>query len=172
LGQAINPALVTLGNMMCGRTDEEALEKGLSGAQFFGFSFGWTHGPVQHGRDNVYREFRRRVEGAESRAAAEAAVAEEPEDEGQRALQRAGRRGMFIGSTDYIRENIRKYEAANVDMLLFILQCGDRKHEHIMESLELFAHEVMPEFQERHHLQQKWREQQLDGVQFEINSTI
>jgi alkanesulfonate monooxygenase SsuD/methylene tetrahydromethanopterin reductase-like flavin-dependent oxidoreductase (luciferase family) len=172
LGKAINPALVTLGNLMCARTDEEAMEKGLSGAQFFGFSFGWTHGPVRHGHDNVYREFRRRVEGAESKAAAEAAVAEEPEDEGARALQRAGRRGMFIGSTDYVRENIRKYEAANVDMLLFILQCGDRKHEHIMESLELFAREVMPEFHERHHLHQKWREQQLDRVEFEVNSTI
>jgi alkanesulfonate monooxygenase SsuD/methylene tetrahydromethanopterin reductase-like flavin-dependent oxidoreductase (luciferase family) len=172
LGQAINPALVTLGNMMCAPTDEEAVSKGLSGAQFFGFSFGWTHGPVQHGRDNVYREFRRRVESAESKSAAEAAVAEEPEDEGARALQRAGRRGMFIGSPEYIRENVRKYEAANVDMLLFILQCGDRKHEHIMESLELFATDVMPEFHERHRLQQKWREKQLASVKFEINSTI
>ena len=171
LGKAINPALVTLGNMMCGRTDEEAMEKGMSGAQFFGFSFGWTHGPVQHGRDNVYREFRRRLENAEG-VAAEEALGEEPDDEGARALQRAGRRGMFIGSTEYIRENVRKYEEANVDMLLFILQCGDRKHEHIMESLELFAREVMPEFQERHRLQQKWREGQLAGVEFEINSTI
>jgi hypothetical protein len=79
---------------------------------------------------------------------------------------------MFIGSPEYIRENVRKYEAANVDMLLFILQCGDRKHEHIMESLELFATDVMPEFHERHRSQQKWRAEQLAGVKFEINSTI
>jgi hypothetical protein len=52
------------------------------------------------------------------------------------------------------------------------LQCGDRKHEHIMESLELFATDVMPEFHERHRLQQKWREKQLASVKFEINSTI
>jgi hypothetical protein len=31
-------------------------------------------------------------------------------------------------------------------------------------SLELFAKEVMPEFRERHHLQQQWRSQKLDGV--------
>jgi alkanesulfonate monooxygenase SsuD/methylene tetrahydromethanopterin reductase-like flavin-dependent oxidoreductase (luciferase family) len=168
IGKAINPALVTLGNMMCAPTDEEAMAKGMSGAQFFGFSFGWTHGPVQHGRDNVYREFKRRLEHAESLEA----LATEPEDEGARALYRAGRRGMFIGSPEYIRENVRKYEAANVDMLMFILQCGDRKHEDVMASLELFAKEVMPEFHERHGQHQKWRERQLDGVKFEVNSTI
>ena len=172
IGKAMNPALITLGNMMCAPTDDEAVEKGLSGAQFFGFSFAWTHGPVKHGRDNVYREFRQRTDAAESAAAAEVATANEPEDESARALYRAGRRGMFMGSPEYIRENIRKYEAAHVDCLLFVLQCGDRKHEHIMESLELFAKEVMPEFKDRHHEHQRWREQQLDGVKFPINSTI
>jgi alkanesulfonate monooxygenase SsuD/methylene tetrahydromethanopterin reductase-like flavin-dependent oxidoreductase (luciferase family) len=165
LGKAMNPALATLGNMMCARTDEEAVDKGLGGAQFFGFSFAWTHGPVKHGRDNVYREFRQRVEAAEAEAA-------EPEDESARTLYRAGRRGLFMGSPDYIRQNLRRYEDAHVDMLLFFVQCGDRRHEHIMESLDLFAREVMPEFQERHRLQQKWREQQLEGVKFSVNSTI
>jgi alkanesulfonate monooxygenase SsuD/methylene tetrahydromethanopterin reductase-like flavin-dependent oxidoreductase (luciferase family) len=171
LGKAINPALVTLGNMMCAPTDEEAVEKGLSGAQFFGFSFGWTHGPVKHGRDNVYREFRRRLEAANTKEA-ESATENEPEDEGARAVYRAGRRGMFIGSPEYIRENVRRYEAAHVDMLLFILQCGDRKHEDIMASLELFSREVMPEFQERHRKQQAWRERELAGVKFPVNSSI
>jgi hypothetical protein len=41
-----------------------------------------------------------------------------------------------------------------------------------MESLELFAKQVMPEFQERHHLHQEWREQQLDSVKHPINSSI
>jgi alkanesulfonate monooxygenase SsuD/methylene tetrahydromethanopterin reductase-like flavin-dependent oxidoreductase (luciferase family) len=172
LGEAMNPALVTLGNMMCAPTDVEAVEKGLRGAQFFGFAFAWTHGPVQHGRDNVYREFRQRSDAAASAAEAEAATENEPEDESARTLYRAGRRGMFIGSPEYIRGNLRRYEAAHVDSLLFVLQCGDRKHQHIMESLELFARDVMPEFQERHHLQQEWREQQLEGVKFPVNSTI
>ena len=83
-----------------------------------------------------------------------------------------GRRGTFMGSPTYIRENSLKYEAAHVDALLFLSQCGDRRHEDIMESLELFAKEVMPEFKERHHLQQRWRDQQLDGVTLPINSSI
>jgi hypothetical protein len=41
-----------------------------------------------------------------------------------------------------------------------------------MASLELFAKEVMPEFKERPHLHQKWREQQLDKIQFPVNSSI
>ena len=172
IGAAMNPALVTVGNMMCADTDEEAVARGISGAQFFGFALGWTHGPVKHGRDNVYREFRNRFDTAATAQAQEQATAAEPEDESARTLYRAGRRGLFIGAPAYIRENLRRYEEAHMDAVLFFLQCGDRKHEHIMESLETFAKQVMPEFKERHHLQQGWREQQLDGVKFPINSSI
>ena len=172
LGAAMNPALLTVGNMMCAKTDEEAVERGLSGAQYFGFVFGWMHGHLNPGRDNIYREFRRRSEAEQSQEGREAATALEPQDESARALYRMGRRGMFMGSPAFIRENLRRYEAAHVDALLFFSQCGDRKHEDIMESLELFAKEVMPEFKERHPQHQKWREQQLDGVQFPVISSI
>jgi alkanesulfonate monooxygenase SsuD/methylene tetrahydromethanopterin reductase-like flavin-dependent oxidoreductase (luciferase family) len=173
LGQTINPALMTLGNMMCAPTDEEAIAKGLRGAQYFGYVFGWMHGHQNHGRDNIYRDFRRKQEAATATLEAQdSAVALEPEDESARALYRMGRRGMFMGSPEYIRENIRAYERAHVDVLLFLSQCGDRRHEDIMESLELFAKEVMPEFKERHHLQQRWRDEQLDGVQHPIASSV
>jgi alkanesulfonate monooxygenase SsuD/methylene tetrahydromethanopterin reductase-like flavin-dependent oxidoreductase (luciferase family) len=166
IGQAMNPALLTVGNMLCAPTDEDAVERGLRGAQYFGFVFGWMHGHLTPGRDNIYREFRRRND------AEQAAAALEPEDESARALYRMGRRGNFIGSPAFIRENCLKYEAAHVDALLFFSQCGDRQHEHIMESLELFAREVMPEFKERHRVHQEWRARQLDGVRLPINSSI
>ena len=54
-----------------------------------------------------------------------------------------------IGTPDQLRKFIREYEAAGVDELIFISQAGNNKHEHICESLELFAREVMPEFKER-----------------------
>jgi len=81
IGKAINPALVTVGNMRCAETDELAVERGLEGAQFFGFSLGWTHGPVKHGHDHVYREFRRRQEAQQTAAARESATSLEPADE-------------------------------------------------------------------------------------------
>jgi alkanesulfonate monooxygenase SsuD/methylene tetrahydromethanopterin reductase-like flavin-dependent oxidoreductase (luciferase family) len=172
IGKAMNPALVTVGNMLCADTDELAVRRGLEGAQFFGFSLGWTHGPVKHGHDHVYREFRERQAALASAAAQETATSLEPSDESARALYRAGRRGLFIGSPDYIRNNLRGYEQAHMDAVLFFVQCGPRQHEHIMESMELFGKEVLPEFTERHPAHQKWREEQLDGVRFPVNSSI
>jgi alkanesulfonate monooxygenase SsuD/methylene tetrahydromethanopterin reductase-like flavin-dependent oxidoreductase (luciferase family) len=172
IGAALNPGLIAGGNMFCAKTDEEAVKKGLAGAQYFGFVFGWMHGHATYGRDNVYREFRKRTDAEDSAQAREAATDLEPEDESARVLYRMGRRGMFMGSPTFIRENIRQYEAAHLDILTLFSQCGDRRHEDIMASLELFAKEVMPEFKDRHHLQQQWREQQLDGVKFPINSSI
>src|SRR5919201_1748271 len=159
IGAAVNPGLIAGGNMFCAKTNEEAVKKGLSGAQFFGFVFGWMHGHNTYGRDNVYREFRKRADAEDSAEAREAATDLEPEDESARVLYRMGRRGMFIGSPKFIRENIHQYEAAHLDILHLFSQCGDRKHEDIMASLELFAKEVMPEFKERHHRHQKWREE-------------
>jgi alkanesulfonate monooxygenase SsuD/methylene tetrahydromethanopterin reductase-like flavin-dependent oxidoreductase (luciferase family) len=169
IGKAINPALAAGGNMMMGRTNEEAMQRGLRGAQFFGFALGFTNGEVHHGRDHLNREFVRRF-GLEGKA--NTVTETEPDDETQRTLFRAGRRGNFIGSPEFVRENLRKYEDAHIDIMNFYIQVHERKHEHIMETLEMFAKEVMPEFQERHHLHQKWREQQLDGVKHEINSSI
>ena len=54
-----------------------------------------------------------------------------------------------IGTPAQLREYFRRYEAAGVDQLLLYSQVGRNDHDHICESLELFAREVMPEFVER-----------------------
>ena len=181
IGAAINPAVATVANLMCAPTNEEAIEKGLSGAQFFGFSLGRgtpPNKPRDPGKDHLYREFREQFDPRQDELKAEAVagaggVGEGPDDESARALVRAGRRGGFMGSPDFIRENLRAYEDANLDAIIFIVQCGDRKHEDIMDSLQLFAKEVMPEFQERHETKhRKWREEQLAGVDLLNNSSI
>lgn len=171
IGAAINPALATVGNLVCAPTDEEAIAKGVASAGFFGFALGFTHGPVQHGRDHVFREFQRH-RAAEEAAARETIATAEPEDESARALYRAGRRGNFIGTPAFIRGNLKQYEDAHLDLQLFFVQCGDRKHEDIMDSLHLFGTTVLPEFKERHEQHRRWREQQLDGVKFAVNSSI
>ena len=175
IGAAINPAVATVANLMCAPTDEQAVASGLSGAQFFSFSLGRgtpPNPPRNPGHDHLYREF---IDARRAKAAGRATVVrdQEPEDEGQRALYRAGQRGGFIGSPQFIRENLKRYEAAHLDAMIFVAQCGDRKHEDIMASIELFGKEVMPEFQERHEtVQRPWRERQLAGVTFPNNSTI
>ncbi len=174
IGAAINPAVATVATMMCCPTDEQAVATGLSGAQFFAFSLGRgtpPNPPRNPGRDHLYREFidSRRA----AKAGAKPARDQEPEDEGQRALYRAGQRGGFIGSPNFIRENLKRYEDAHLDAMIFVAQCGDRRHDDIMASIDLFAKEVMPEFQERHEtVHRPWRERQLAGVEYLNNSTI
>ena len=57
--------------------------------------------------------------------------------------------------------------------MLFIAQAGSRKHEDIMESIELFGKEVLPDFKERHETEHRpWRERQLQTFQFDVNSSI
>ena len=45
-----------------------------------------------------------------------------------------------------IADLVARYEAAGVDQVIFVSQAGANRHEHICESLELFAAEVMPRF--------------------------
>ncbi len=53
-----------------------------------------------------------------------------------------------IGTPTQVTELIARYQAAGVDQLMFVLQSGRNRHEHICESIELFAREVLPRFAE------------------------
>jgi alkanesulfonate monooxygenase SsuD/methylene tetrahydromethanopterin reductase-like flavin-dependent oxidoreductase (luciferase family) len=175
IGHAINPALAVLNTFMCAETDEEAVRRSANGPGFFSYSLGYYYNPVtgsQHrpGGENVYRRF---LDTQQSTLQTQEEIAAaEPTDEVQRALFRAARSGSAIGSPDTIRRNLLRYEEQHLDTLILVAQCGDRKHEHIMEAIELFGTQVLPEFKERHAEHQAWRKQQLDGVDFPINSSI
>jgi hypothetical protein len=64
------------------------------------------------------------------------------------ALENTAGRGC-IGTPEQIRHYLRQYEEVGVDQVLFIVQGGRIRHEHICESFELFAAEIMPEFRDR-----------------------
>ena len=55
-----------------------------------------------------------------------------------------------IGSVESVRQRLRDLCDAGIDEVTFIMQMGDNKHEHICESLELFAKEILPEFKDEH----------------------
>ena len=80
----------------------------------------------------------------------EAALAARQEVLGAKAAcgDQSGLRGA-IGTPDQLRQFLRRYEEAGVDQLIFVMQAGNNRHEHIMESIELFGTEVLPEFIER-----------------------
>ena len=60
-----------------------------------------------------------------------------------------GPEGRSIGTPDDVRTHLRRMEEVGVDQVVFIQQAGRNRHEHICESMSLFAREVMPEFAAR-----------------------
>jgi alkanesulfonate monooxygenase SsuD/methylene tetrahydromethanopterin reductase-like flavin-dependent oxidoreductase (luciferase family) len=184
IGHAINPVLAVLNTFMMAETDEEAMRRSANGPAFFSYSLGYYYNPAvggghRPGQANVYRDFLNRSGETASIQAArggflspEDIAGGEPGDEIAKALYRAARSGNAIGSAESIRRTLLKYEAQNLDLMIFVAQCGDRKHEHIMESIERFGRDVLPEFRDRHARHKAWRAEQLAGVDFPINSSI
>jgi hypothetical protein len=71
--------------------------------------------------------------------------------------------GGLIGSPDKIRTKLRKFEASHVDQVILLNQAGRNTHDDICSSLQLFATEVMPEFNERDAEHQAWKRKVLAG---------
>src|SRR6267143_618157 len=69
-----------------------------------------------------------------------------------------------IGTPDQIRDLVRRYEAAGVDQIIFVSQAGKNQHEHICESLELFAAEVLPEFAPEAEAREAAKREQLSSA--------
>jgi alkanesulfonate monooxygenase SsuD/methylene tetrahydromethanopterin reductase-like flavin-dependent oxidoreductase (luciferase family) len=160
-GFAVNPQVACVIPFMCHEDEETAIERGLDGGHFFGYSLGhyYVFGNHTPGKTNVWDEFqeRRSLLGFDRNVAAQTGqvLGAQLLQEGLGSLRGA------IGTPDQIRELIRGYEAAGVDQLIFVSQSGRNKHEDICESLELFAREVMPEFQDRADAHEKQKLERL-----------
>jgi alkanesulfonate monooxygenase SsuD/methylene tetrahydromethanopterin reductase-like flavin-dependent oxidoreductase (luciferase family) len=185
IGHAINPALAVLNTFMMADTDEEAMRRSANGPAFFSYSLGYYYNPAvggnhKPGGSNVYRDFLGRsgetatMQAQRGGFLSPAEIASgEPEDEIQKALYRAARSGNAIGTVESLRKTLLKYEAQHLDVMIFVAQCGDRKHEDIMESIETFGKNLLPEFRERHEREHRaWRADQLKGVDAVINSSV
>jgi alkanesulfonate monooxygenase SsuD/methylene tetrahydromethanopterin reductase-like flavin-dependent oxidoreductase (luciferase family) len=127
IGRAVNPSIAMVTGFMCHEDPEIAVARGLEGFKFFGYALGHyylagTHVP---GRLDVWDEFKKAPPFP--------------------TIPQGG-----IGSPDQVRETLETFEAVGVDQVVFIQQGGNNRHEHICESLELFADRVLPGFKERH----------------------
>jgi hypothetical protein len=74
-----------------------------------------------------------------------------------------GLRGA-MGTPAQVRDYIRRYEECGVDQLILSCASGRNKHEHIMQSLELFGREVMPEFVDREPARQREKDERLAPI--------
>lgn len=129
LGHAVNPNIAVLATMHVNRDGEIARQRG-DHLRFFGFSVAqyYVKGAVKPGRLNSWAEFEK------------ATIAPMGADNPTSA----------IGTPDEVRRHIRGLEEAGVDQILLMHQGGRMQHDWDCASLELFAREIMPEFQERH----------------------
>ncbi len=153
IGDAVNPNLACVTTFMCCEDENEALEKGLEGANFFGYSLAhyYIFGEHRPGKTNVWEEFIQRRSQAGYSPEAVRMAKEHGERLGAKIVQDGGEAGLrgAVGTPKQVREYLKTYEEAGVDQLILVSQAGKNKHEDIMESLELFAEKVLPEFKER-----------------------
>ncbi len=134
IGRTVNPNIAIVAGFMLHEESEEAIRRGAENFQFFGYALSHFYISGSHvpGRFHIWEDFQRNKP-----------TRYEPT--------------VGIGSPDQVCRNLEVLEAAGVDQVVFVQQAGNNQHEHICESLELFAEQVMPAFKERHegHQQRK-----------------
>jgi alkanesulfonate monooxygenase SsuD/methylene tetrahydromethanopterin reductase-like flavin-dependent oxidoreductase (luciferase family)/putative sterol carrier protein len=148
-GFAVNANVAFALPMLVHADEAEAIARGIDGAHFSAYSRGHyeVFGEHEPGRTSVWDAFLARREDV---GFSRAAITADGAPLGVKILNNglASLRGA-IGTPEQLRELIGRYEAAGVDELVLGVQAGRTEHAHIMEALELFAAEVMPEFAQR-----------------------
>src|SRR5436305_10325563 len=145
-GFSVNPNFAVVLPMMLHPDESVAIERGIDGAHFFGYSLAhyYVFGDHRPGVTDVWEEFQRNRSsfGYDRKVASQTGVqlGAQIMEEGLGSLRGA------VGTPEQIRELVRGYAEAGVDQMIFVSQAGRNRHEDICESLDLFARTVMPEF--------------------------
>ncbi|MGH9672354.1 MAG: LLM class flavin-dependent oxidoreductase, partial [Bryobacteraceae bacterium] len=147
-GFAVNHAVAVILPMMCHQDEQTAIDRGIDGAHFFGYSLAhyYVFGRHRPGATSVWEEFQsnRREFGF-----AREIVTADQAPLGVKLLQHGlGSLRGAIGTPHQIAALMTRYQQAGVDQVSFVLQAGRNRHEDICESIELFAREVLPRFAE------------------------
>ncbi|MFN8024535.1 MAG: LLM class flavin-dependent oxidoreductase [Acidimicrobiales bacterium] len=135
LGHTVNANIALVAGFSLHHDRHEAIRRGQEGFEFFGYALNALVAQDQvPGRTTVWHDFqaKRSPDSVERRIAAADALGD----------SYAGCIGTPADATRYLRE----MREIGVDQIIFIQQAGRNRHEHICDSLELFAAEVMPEF--------------------------
>ena len=127
IGHSVNANIAMVSSFSVHPDTDEAERRGGDGFRFFQFALGHHYAAGMHkpGRTNIWKAW------------------EQVRDTWPRQGGEGG-----IGSPDELREHLRTFADCGVDQSVFIQQAGNNRHEHICDSLELFARDVMPEFKE------------------------
>ena len=161
VGRAINPAVFTFTSGLLAPTDQLAKERGREGLEFFGFGLmGGAAMTIQNPEFHLWDEFKKwKAGGKDPRATPPP-------------MDFAYAPGQTMFGPDRAKKLYRQFEAAHSDGVLLNQQFGHTKHEHMMESIEILARDVIPEFREREPEHEAWRAEQLKGVDLPIYTTV
>jgi alkanesulfonate monooxygenase SsuD/methylene tetrahydromethanopterin reductase-like flavin-dependent oxidoreductase (luciferase family) len=120
-------------------TDEEALETGRPGAEFFQKSLEILFVPWAR-KANVpssYQYYTTLAQMVEQRLA----------QSGGRDFEQAWESGaLLIGSPERCRRVVQRYAETGIDQLILLVQAGRIPHEKVMQTIRLFGEEVIPHF--------------------------
>jgi alkanesulfonate monooxygenase SsuD/methylene tetrahydromethanopterin reductase-like flavin-dependent oxidoreductase (luciferase family) len=125
IGHTVNANIAMVTGFSCHADADEAARRGLDGFKFFGYALGhhYIFGAHRPGRTDIWANY------------------EKARDH----MPTAGGRGG-IGTPAQLAGHLGAFAEAGVDQVIFVQQGGRNRHEHICESLELFARAVMPAF--------------------------
>ena len=140
IGHAVNANIAMVTGFSVHPDADEAKRRGEDGFKFFGYALGhhYIFGEHKPGHTDIW-------------AAYEKARAKLPEAGAARG----------IGTPEQLRAHLKSFEDSGVDQVAFIQQGGKNRHEHICQSLELFAREVLPEFDGREEARAKRKHEEL-----------
>jgi alkanesulfonate monooxygenase SsuD/methylene tetrahydromethanopterin reductase-like flavin-dependent oxidoreductase (luciferase family) len=140
IGHTVNANIAAVSAMSTHPDEQEAIRRGLDGFRFFGYSLAHytMFGEHKPGRTDIWARF------------------EEVRDE---MPDNAGRGG--IGTPEQVRAHMQAYADVGMDQMIFVQQHGKNRHEHICESLELFAAEIMPAFKAKEAARQAAKDAEL-----------
>jgi alkanesulfonate monooxygenase SsuD/methylene tetrahydromethanopterin reductase-like flavin-dependent oxidoreductase (luciferase family)/putative sterol carrier protein len=148
-GLAVNPQVAVVLPFMCHADEQTAIDRGIDGAHFFGFSLAYYYVFGRHtpGVSNLWEEFlKRRKEYGFARELVHA----DAKPLSLKLLESG--LGSFrgaVGTPAQIQALVERYEQAGVDLVVLAPQAGHNRHEDISEAIELFAKAVLPHFAEK-----------------------
>lgn len=133
IGHSVNANIAMVSSFSLHEDRAEAIRRGAEGFEFFGYALAAMVTQDQKpGRTNMWGDFvKQRGDKTEQMV----------QDAQDMMTQPAG-----IGTPDDMIEHLKAFQDSGVDQVIFMQQAGRNKHDHICDSLQLFADRVMPEF--------------------------
>jgi alkanesulfonate monooxygenase SsuD/methylene tetrahydromethanopterin reductase-like flavin-dependent oxidoreductase (luciferase family) len=132
IGRSVNANIAMVSSFSIHRDRAEAIRRGHEGFEFFSFAMSAlvTRDTVP-GRTDLWGEYLKKRGNRTEEIIANTSV---------------GPQSSGIGTPEDMRSHLAGFQDAGVDQVIFLQQAGRNRHEHICESLDLFAAEVMPAF--------------------------